>query len=135
MLPARVQTGAADEVAKLREALEEALISPTPESLEEIRADAMRFCTLSKGRFPSGTPRKKLEEILDLIIVEPDAFDYARNELRGFFFSQLTVKYDDQLARRFCAAMDGVELGRFVSHRPSDVLEYREPESGISAKE
>jgi hypothetical protein len=70
--------------------------------------------------------REALKKILDVIVVEPDAFAYAENELRGFFFSQLVVKYDALLAQKFYGDMDRRRRAR--SHRPSDILEYVEPE-------
>ena len=78
----RLQSSAADEVTTYRKAVEEAFVAPTPQSLQALHTEATRFCTLSNGFFPSGAPREKLEEILDVIIVEPDAFDFARNEGR-----------------------------------------------------
>ena len=48
------------------------------------------------------------------------------NELRGFFFAQLTVEFDGLLADRFYSEMDPQR--RAGSHRPSDALEYVEPE-------
>merc|ERR1712072_403672 len=69
--------------------------------------------------------QETLRKILDVIIVDPDAFDYAMNELRGLFFAELLVKYDDLLADRF---NNGMNERRSTSHRPSDVTQYREPE-------
>ena len=37
----------------------------------------------------SRPPRETLEEIFEIIIVEPDAFAYATNELRGFFLRRI----------------------------------------------
>jgi hypothetical protein len=108
-------------LTQYREGLEEAFLAPTPENLEAIRAEALRRC--------AGRPdfsRKKLAAILEVIAGEPEAFAYALNELRGFFFSQLAAEYDTLLAQRFYGAMDRQRRAR--SHRPADTRGYREPE-------
>jgi hypothetical protein len=99
-----------------RKALEDALLDPTPQGLEALRLEAVRRCVGAGAA---------LEEILSIITAEPDAFDYARNELRGVFFSQLVVEFDGTLSDTFYGEMD---RRRSRSHRPSDVLEYVEPE-------
>jgi hypothetical protein len=113
------------ELTKYRKGLEDALFEPTPKNLEAIRAEAMQRCA---GKVAAGSrpPRATLEEIFEIIIVEPDAFAYATNELRGFFFSQLTAEFDNLLKDRFYGDMDPQRRAR--SHRPSDGADYREPE-------
>ena len=93
-----------------RKALEDALLDPTPQGLEALRLEAVRRCVGAGAA---------LEEILSIITAEPDAFDYARNEVRGVFFSQLLVEFDGALAEKFYDEMD---RRRSRSHRPSDVL-------------
>lgn len=61
-----------------------------------------------------------------MIVVEPESFQYAMNELRGIFFSQLMLKYDHVLEQRFYTTMDRQRRSR--SHRPSNVARYAEPE-------
>ena len=93
-------------------------------SLEAIRAEAMKRCAgeVAAGSRPT---RETLEEIFEIIIVEPDAFAYATNELRGFFFSQLTAEFDNLLKDCFYRDMDPERS--VGSHRPSDEAEYQEP--------
>ena len=93
-------------------------------SLEAIRAEAMKRCAgeVAAGSRPT---RETLEEIFEIIIVEPDAFAYATNELRGFFFSQLTVEFDNLLKDAFYRDMNLDRRAR--SHRPSDGATYWEP--------
>jgi len=110
------------ELAEFRAALEAALNPPAPESLAAVRKEAVK-------RLRDGGPATKeaLEKILDLITCEPSAFAYAVNELRGLLFSLLSAEYDGLLASKFYAEMDIYRDRRAASHRPSDVLEYREP--------
>merc|ERR1711959_511990 len=134
------------ELLAYLEGLERDLRDPTPQNLEAIRAAAVEIArsrpskkeettktrtnrTQKKGG-NEGTrthlsKQETLRKILDVIIVDPDAFDYAMNELRGLFFAELLVKYDDLLADRF---NNGMNERRSTSHRPSDVTQYREPE-------
>lgn len=108
-------------LADSRKKLEEAFREPTPQDLEAIRAEAVQLCVKEHG-----VPWESFEKILDVIVLEPESFEYAMNELRGLFFSQLMLKYDDLLATRFYMDMD--RQRRSGSHRPSDGLRYRDPE-------
>ena len=103
-----------------RAALEAALETPAPESLQAVRKEAL--LRLRRG---GSSTKEALEKILELITSEPGAFAYAVNELRGLFFSLLTAEFDHLLSSKFYADMDRDR--RAASHRPSDVLRYREP--------
>ena len=92
-----------DDLPLYREKLENASRELTPANLEAIRDEALRCCTgarLIVGDFRWEAQREALARILDVIVSEPGAFAYATNELRGFFFSQLLVKYDALLKSR-----------------------------------
>jgi hypothetical protein len=130
--PLTRQRTAADTLPTYRKDLETALLSPTPQRLEAVRAEARRFCTPTAGALASDAPRAKLEAILDVMTLESAAFAYATNELRGFFFAQLAVAYDADLAEKFHDAFDQRFQHSHWSHRPSDPG-YREPPRGISA--
>merc|ERR1719333_1449691 len=116
------------------------MVDPTPQTLDGVRAEALKRCAAPQAAGAALPPRAALQEILDIITVEPEAFSYAMNELRGFFFAQLTVEFDSLLQSRFNGGMnealrgmnDGMRralgAGGSRSHRPSDILEYREPE-------
>jgi len=104
-----------------RRNLLEAFREPTPQDLEAIRAEAVQTCVKEHG-----VPWERFAEILDVIVVEPESFQYAMNELRGIFFSQLMLKYDHVLEQRFYTTMDRQRRSR--SHRPSNAAGYAEPE-------
>jgi hypothetical protein len=116
------------ELAAYAKNLERAMHEPTLQYLEAIRAEAVRC------RDVRGLPeRQAFEEILNVIAAEPDAFDYAMNELRGIFFSELMVKHDELLKERFHSTMNSEQRYRvsysltLLSHRPM-TAGYREPE-------